>query len=210
MAQSATLGRRERRKQETASALTAVSRRLTAQVGFGGFTIEDVCREVDVSRSTFFNYFPSKEDAVIGVGSEDESRRFADDFVARGSGDWSKVIEDLVELVGVHFGGDGIDRAGHSDFRRALEREPRLMARFIGISRERDRQAAALIAERESVAPDDPRAEAAVSIVSSLLRSAREQLVHPDNKRDFSTILNDSLTLFRSLLVGVPSHGAAA
>lgn len=199
------MGRRARRKRETASNITAVSRRLTAERGFAGFTVEDVCDEVDVSRSTFFNYFPSKEDAVIGAGDEDESRRFADDFLARGSGPWSKLVDDLVELVGVHFGVHGVDRTGLGDFRRALEREPRLMARFIGISRERDRQAAELIAQRESVAPNDPRAEAAVHILSSLLRSAREQQSNPEETRDFSTILNDSLALFRTLLAGSAS-----
>lgn len=69
----------------TASRLTALSRRLTAERGLNGFTIEELCDEVGVSRRTFFNYFPSKEEAVIGVAEEEDRRRFAEEFLARGS-----------------------------------------------------------------------------------------------------------------------------
>ncbi len=37
-----------------------------AHYGLNGFTIEQLCEDVGVSRRTFFNYFPSKEDAIIG------------------------------------------------------------------------------------------------------------------------------------------------
>lgn len=200
MSESATLSRRERRKQETASSLTAVTRRFTAQRGLSGFTVEDVCDEVDVSRRTFFNYFASKEDAVIGIAPADESQRFADEFLARGAGDWTRVVDDLVELVILHFETCEIDTVGHNEFKQALEREPRLLARFIGISRERDRQAMALIAKREGVPLDDARVEAAVNILSTLLRSAIDHLLDPANTRDFATILTESLALFRALL----------
>ena len=42
------------------------ARVLTAEEGLNGFTIEQLCEDVGVSRRTFFNYFPSKEDAIIG------------------------------------------------------------------------------------------------------------------------------------------------
>lgn len=186
--------------QETAFQLTHVCRRLTAERGLAGFTIEEVCEEVDVSRRTFFNYFPSKEDAVIGADPEDESHRFAEEFLARGSTGWPGVIDDLVALVASHFEATGIDPAARSEFMQALEREPRLLARFIGVSRERERQAIAIVAEREGVAPDDARAEAAVGLLTTLLRSGAERLLDPDDSRDFSTILAESLAAFRAVL----------
>ena len=57
---------RERRKAETAQGLKDAARRLIIANGLTGFTIEELCEEVGVSRRTFFNYFPSKESAIIG------------------------------------------------------------------------------------------------------------------------------------------------
>ncbi|MDD0857104.1 TetR family transcriptional regulator [Arthrobacter alpinus] len=61
-----TQGLRARKREATRSAITARARALTAQDGLNGFTIEQLCEDVGVSRRTFFNYFPSKEDAIIG------------------------------------------------------------------------------------------------------------------------------------------------
>ncbi|QWT24150.1 TetR/AcrR family transcriptional regulator [Subtercola sp. PAMC28395] len=200
MQDGATIGRRERRKQETASSLTSVTRRLTAERGLAGFTIEEVCEQVDVSRRTFFNYFATKEDAVIGVDPEEEAQQFASDFLALGSHGWPAVIDDLIALIVQHVESSDLVAAEHTVFWLALEREPHLMVRFIGISRERDRQAAAFIAEREGVSPDDPHARAVVSILSTLLRSAGEELFDPSNTREFSEIINEALTAYRSVL----------
>ncbi len=200
MSEGAISDRRARRMQETAFRLTHICRRLTAQRGLAGFTIEEVCDEVGVSRRTFFNYFPSKEDAVIGVDPEHESQLFGEEFLARGATEWANVMDDLVELVIAHFEANGSHSAGHGEFMQALEREPRLFARFVGISRERERQATAMIAQRQGVAVDDPRAVAAVGILTTLLRSAGERLLDSDDSRDFSSILTESLAAFRAVL----------
>jgi AcrR family transcriptional regulator len=206
MSESATLNRRERRKQETASQLTAVCRRLTAERGLAGFTLEEVCNEVDVSRRTFFNYFATKEDAVIGADPEEESRKFAEDFFALGSRGWEAVVDDLVALVINHFETADIDTVGHGEFMQALEREPKLWARFVGTTRERERQAAALIAQREGVDPDDPRAAAAILVLTTLLRTTGDRLLRPGNTREFSAIMTESLSALRVVLATSPSR----
>jgi AcrR family transcriptional regulator len=200
MTVSATSGTLERRMLRTAEQLTAVSRRLTAQRGLHGFTVEEVCDEVGISRRTFFNYFPSKEDAVIGADQEDESRRIAEEFVARGSRGWNAVIDDIVELVIEHFEATGIDRSSHAQFIAAVEREPRLLARLLGATRDRERQIVAVVAEREGVTVDDPRAEISVSVLAALLRTAGEHYVDPSNDQQFGTILNAALRTLRTVL----------
>ena len=130
---------------KTASSLTSVSRRLTAERGLAGFTIEEVCDEVDVSRRTFFNYFACKEDAVIGENSDNEFELLADAFLAGTPGDWSRVLQDLIAFAITHIESGDMDATAHTDFMAALEREPRLMTRFIGVTRERERQLRALV-----------------------------------------------------------------
>ena len=197
---SAVIGRRERKAQETASRLTSVSRRLTAERGLGGFTVQEVCDEIDISRRTFFNYFPSKEDAILGAHPDDEFQHLSAGFRERGSRGWSVVVDDLIDMVIDHFEGFDLDPASHLEFHAALEREPQLLLRFMGVSRERDRQATALVAEREGVAPTDPRAEAAVSVLSAVLKSAGERYLDPANLLDFSILIRNDLAALRDVL----------
>ena len=197
---SATSNRRERKMRQTAASLTGASRRLTAERGLAGFTIEEVCDEVDVSRRTFFNYFASKEDAVIGTNPEDESRTFSNDFLARGAAGWPHLIDEVVELMIAHFEAGHVDPAAHRELMAALEREPRLLVRFIGITRDNERFLASLIAEREGVGADDPRVRATVGILSALMKSTAERLIDSSATDDFSTILRTSLAAFRAVL----------
>jgi AcrR family transcriptional regulator len=187
---------------QTASSLTAVSRRLTADRGLAGFTIEEVCDEVDVSRRTFFNYFASKEDAVIGTNPADESRAFAADFLAGGPTGWPGVLDEIIGLTIAHFESGHVDASAHADLMAALEREPRLLVRFMGINRDNERVLGALIAQREGVSVDDPHISATVSILSALMKSTAERFLDPATTDDFSTILLASLAAFRAVLAG--------
>jgi AcrR family transcriptional regulator len=208
VSESAAPGLRERKLLATATNITTVSRRLTINQGLSGFTIEEVCREVGISRRTFFNYFPSKEDAIIGGDSEGEAQAIVADFFARGARGFSAVIDDLITLIAAHFDAVGADATEHAEFIATLEAEPRLLARFVGVSREREKALAALVAEREGVGASDPRATAAVSILSILIRDASEVFIAPGNTEQFSAILGSTLAAFHAVLT-VPATGKA-
>src|SRR3954447_13966288 len=75
------LGRRERKKLETRRALASSALYLAAERGPDQVTIEDIAEAADVSVRTFFNYFSSKEEAIIGWdpdGQGDLARRLLD------------------------------------------------------------------------------------------------------------------------------------
>jgi AcrR family transcriptional regulator len=62
-----TSGLRERKKQATRLALHEAALRLVAERGLDGVSIDDIAERAHVSPRTFFNYFPSKDDAVLGL-----------------------------------------------------------------------------------------------------------------------------------------------
>ncbi len=58
-------GLRERKKRKTRESIQREAMRLFQQQGYEETTIEQIAAAVDVSPSTFFNYFPTKEDVVL-------------------------------------------------------------------------------------------------------------------------------------------------
>ena len=61
---------RERKKLRTRRALADAALRMFTDKGFDATTLEELAEEVEVSRSTFFRFFPAKEAAAIEAEAE--------------------------------------------------------------------------------------------------------------------------------------------
>ena len=61
---------RERKKLRTRRALADAALRMFTEHGFGRITLEDLAEEAEVSKSTFFRFFPAKEAAAIEAEAE--------------------------------------------------------------------------------------------------------------------------------------------
>jgi AcrR family transcriptional regulator len=60
-------GLRERKRTETRNKLETAAVTLVLRDGLEHATLDAICEAADVSNRTFFNYFESKEDAIVGA-----------------------------------------------------------------------------------------------------------------------------------------------
>lgn len=67
-------GRRELKKAATRRAIADAALRLAVQHGVDSLTVDQIAAEADVSPRTFFNYFASRDDAILDVDPEATAR----------------------------------------------------------------------------------------------------------------------------------------
>ena len=59
--------RRERKKQAIRDAIFKTAQKLFITKGFENTSVEDITEKIDIAQSTFFNYFPRKEDLLAEI-----------------------------------------------------------------------------------------------------------------------------------------------
>lgn len=64
---------RARKQRQTREAIHMAALRRTLEHGIENVTVAEISAEADVSTRTFFNYFPTKEDAILGLRDVRES-----------------------------------------------------------------------------------------------------------------------------------------
>ena len=123
---SSEIGLRERKRQATKRAIQRAVLTLAAERGFDNVTVEEVSREADIAPRTFFNYFATKDDAILGYREATLAPEAIVAFVD-GPGD---LLERTVRLVVAAFRSSTLPE--HVDGRRLalVRRHPELRARM--------------------------------------------------------------------------------
>lgn len=196
-------GLRQRKRAATRSAITAVARRLTAECGLGGYTVEEVCEEAGISRRTFFNYFHSKEDAVIGDFSDELSAEDLEEFnrePGRISGSISgSLLSALYRLALNVTERSTVSRAEILQLIAAIKAEPQLLGRMTLEGEARERQFAELVAHREGLPADHPEVVMAAAVFGAVSKKTAHQFFSEDNIRPYRELLEENLAAARKL-----------
>ncbi|PNH86509.1 TetR/AcrR family transcriptional regulator [Arthrobacter sp. AFG20] len=219
MTESAAIGGglRERKRAATRAAITAVARSLTSERGLNGYTVEDVCDQAGISRRTFFNYFPTKEDAILGhVDDELPAEVFAG-FIRGGVGSPSgeispSLLQDLVELALKMSERMSSSEEETRQLIGVIKKEPQLMLKIIGATEEREAHFARVLAAREGVAPDHPVVRMAVVAMGSIARHASMAYFSEGNTRSYQDLLIENISSARLLFsqpLNLPEHHPA-
>lgn len=186
----------------TRIAITEHARMLTAAHGLSGYTIEDICAPVGISRRTFFNYFPSKEAAVVGHPPDALDGEAVRRFMAKGVADGQispTLLDDLVEAT-IEALDEVFDIAGTMTHVHAIiAREPSFMDKFITESEQANEQLARLIAKREGLSADDPRPKLAIQLLGGLLHSTAHDFFAGGAAGSIGPELRRALALSREL-----------
>ncbi len=161
------------RQRRTRRALVDGARALIAEHGLAGFTVEQLCDRAAVSRRTFFNYFPTKESAVLGV-DPDWDAAFVERFRAIPPHDRLGPLDDLASLTVDAFAEMSPTRDEARTMIAAVRREPRILAAFIEQDRAQEQRLAAAIVERDGA---DPLAARMVAVLlGAIVRSTAQEL----------------------------------
>ena len=193
-------GLRERKKQATRRALHDAAVRLALDEGLEHLTVEEISAAADVSVRTFFNYFPSKEQAILGddVFPADEGQTAA---LMAGA---SSVLEGL-HRVAIALAADTSSRREQVLMRwQLMERYPALIPQMFARLQEFEKVLASAVASRTGDAADDAYPQLMAALATTSMRTAvrRWTARHGDHAQDYH--MDEMFTLLRN--AGQPGH----
>lgn len=191
------------RMQKTRLSITQHARELTAEHGFAGFTVDQLCAGVGISRRTFFNYFAAKIDAVFGHDDDGIPADALDRFMASrpaGIQGISPTLQaDLVALFVELLNRDEQAIGSTQGFFAAVHREPELLERMIKVGPERQAEFMKLIAQREGVEASHPGLELLVHSLQFATFKAVDRYLASDSERSLAEEYLAVLTMGREI-----------
>src|SRR6478672_474474 len=116
---------RERQKDETWSAIHEAASDAALEGGLASATVEAIAERSGISRRTFFNYFPTKEDAILGL----REPALADDAVAGFRAAARAPVADAAHLMAAAMRAAGLGVTMDNRMRNVLEAVPELITR---------------------------------------------------------------------------------
>ena len=168
----ASLGRREQKKRDTRQAIRNAALDLAMENGLENLTVEAIAQNAGVSPRTFFNYFASKEDALVTQAAE-SSEQVRQLLLVRPAHESPMRAFHNALLESDYFGTDPVDRDRLLARQRLTQQHPSLMAHHLGKVAMVERSFADALAERMDVnVDDDMYPELLAAIAMSAIRVA--------------------------------------
>ena len=198
-------GRRERKKLATRQALMDAALRLVADRGLEQVTVEDISEAADVASRTFFNYFSSKEEALLGSVPEKAAtvHRLVVDRPAT-EPPLEAVYQVLRELT--------LQQAQRREElllrQQVIERHPGLLARQLGMYASFERALTAAVAERLGAPADALYARVLATAAVAAARAAVSSWMADQGRRPLVTMVDTAFLHLRELGSPLPDPSA--
>jgi AcrR family transcriptional regulator len=195
---------RERKKRRRRDDMVDAAQRLVRERGLDAVTVEDVCDAVGVSPRTFFNYFPSKDDAVLGLEPFQVRPEVAAELVH--GGPTGVLLDDVARLVGDLLEHQAVAPERMRCALQLVEREPRLLVRHVAWIEEHRAGMVELFEARRAVRPFVADPELLALVVMSLVRASALAWQRDDGRGSPADHLDAVVDQLRSLLAPA-GHG---
>jgi AcrR family transcriptional regulator len=191
------LGLRERKKLKTRRAIQEHALRLFREQGYEATTVEQIAEAAEVSPSTFFRYYPTKEDTVL---TDEYDPLIVTTLRAQppGLSPAAAIRETLREIIGAMLADD---RERLLDRSRLLLRVSALRARQWDQMRESQNLIVDVLAERLGRSTADLELRSFVAAILAVWETAGMAWVEDDGKGDLLEMLGRGMA---SLVAGFP------
>ena len=192
---------RTRKKQAVRQALESAALKLFDEQGFAATTIDQIADAADVSRSTFFRYFGSKE-AVLFSGYDEVGEAFAELILERPSEETPLVAfaRAFVELARAQ--AKDSDREDGERRARIYEADPVLHARSRDVTRRWTERIAVILAQRDGL--EQPRREhlLAATVGIAVAERVADEYTDPNSSpRGPDEIVSEMFALLKELVI---------
>jgi AcrR family transcriptional regulator len=196
-------GRRDLKKQQTRSALMTGALRLVDERGVDRVTVEDISAAAGVSPRTFFNYFATKDEALIGDPLADgvaliEALRAVDPAIPA-LGAILLALAPAIEQIQA-------DRDLWLLRMRVIAGNPSLLPALFARGIAAEQQFIAAIAERTGFAPDDAYPPVVATVTGAAFRSAMIRWAAADGSQRLTDFVHQAFGLLATGLAEPPKE----
>ena len=188
---------RERKKLRTHRALADAALRLFTENGFDKTTLEDLAEEAEVSKSTFFRFFPAKEEAGIEAETELWTAYLATLAHRRLSGAILGELHDTLAAATA-----GLDPGWDQRFlatRRLIIAEPALLKYAEWYRAGVRRQVIACLAVKLGLDPEDLRLQLVAELTTTAFTVSGRRWVHSDGQGGRAALLEGFDEAFQAI-----------
>lgn len=197
------LGLRDRKRAETRQRLESAAVTLVLRDGLDHATVDSISAMADVSSRTFFNYFDTKEDAVLGIRDSELDADAVAQHLARTDG--ADVVDSTVTLLLSVISPSIEAKALHEQRHEVLRRHPQLFGRHVAqMTRMVEPLVDAVVAilEHDGAGTPVDRAEAEVllGLCGGAVRSAVKEWVGLDASEPVEIVQPRATAIVRSLV----------
>ncbi|WP_329116635.1 acyl-CoA-like ligand-binding transcription factor [Streptomyces sp. NBC_01465] len=188
---SAPLSLRERKKLKTLRTIRREAFRLFAEQGYEATTVDQIADAAEVSPSTFFRYFPTKEDVVL---DDDYNPAMAEALRARPADE--PVIESIRQALT-----DSVGELLQHDREELMIRtrltynDPAIRARSMDELVRSEAEVAAMIADRTGRPESDLEIRCAAAAIIAVSSAVIRHWVEGDGQENLSALYDTQLGL---------------
>lgn len=188
-------GRRDRKKQQTRATLMTAALRLVDERGLDRVTVEEISEAADVSSRTFFNYFASKDEALIGDPLTD-GPDFRAALLAQPSG--LSVVEATRRALAPTIEQIQSDQELWALRMRVIKHNPSLLPALFARGAEVEAAFVAAIAERTGQSPDSAFTQLTAALTGAAFRTAMIRWATVEQTSRFADLVEQAFAFLGS------------